>query len=202
MSYYMSDTYDGDLSADSLKEAVYNDIYNTHETPYLNRETGVPPEESAAEGSKLNIITHIFDTANDGRNFVHDNFKAHTWACENYAFRTYELIEESPTKTMMELKNRIQREKQKSVKYFADHHVKHRKSTYVGCKRCGSSVHKDYVQSSNCCPVCGNSLFSKTDTETMKRYRENIARWEANYQKMAKARAKKKLVWYVNTCYH
>lgn len=103
----------------------------------------------------------------------------------------------APSKTMIALKERIEREEQKLDRYFKEHNAKYRKSAYVGCKKCGSSINKEYVGSKNTCPVCGTSFFSVTDTITMDGYKANIKRWKTDYAAMEKKRSPQKGEYYL-----
>ena len=86
--------------------------------------------------------------------------------------------------------------------YVKKNNVKNRKSVYVGCPKCGSKLHKDYIpllSYSQNCPCCKTNLFSATVQTRIEKYRKDIADLEkqeldltkqANKEKQSKAKYK------------
>lgn len=74
-------------------------------------------------------------------------------------------------------------------KYVSKNDVKNRKSIYVGCSKCGSKLHKDYIRLgsiSQNCPLCGENLFSETVKNRIKKYQEDIKEQEKIYRNLQK----------------
>lgn len=61
--------------------------------------------------------------------------------------------------------------------YVEKSNVKNHKSTYVGCPKCGSKLHTDYVplqKYTQKCPLCGENLFSPTIQARIQKYKDDI----------------------------
>ncbi len=200
--YAYENTFDGNLTAKQVKKAVWDDVYNSQEQPWLLRETGIPASESANEaiGGMYIVEEQIFENETTGADYCYAHRNDYIRA--GIAFKAYVAEPAEPTKTNLALADRIKREEEKLAMYEASHNAKNRKSAYVGCKGCGSSINKNFVGDKNVCPVCGASLFSPTDTETIARYKVNIKRWKKDYEAALQKHAKKKVVWFVSTSYH
>ena len=60
------------------------------------------------------------------------------------------------------------------------------KAEFIGCKECGSRLAKKYIslRYTTCkCPVCGNSLFSNTARERIKKAEEKAAKLKKEWEK-------------------
>lgn len=64
-------------------------------------------------------------------------------------------------KQLLTLEKRLQDETSKRNTYYNAHNVQNLQAKYIGCKRCGSKVNKDYIHN-NSCPVCRNNMLSDT----------------------------------------
>lgn len=87
------------------------------------------------------------------------------------AFRDIDSVKES--KQLMELKKKIDTEREKEIRYGLDNNVKDQKADYIGCRKCGSKINKSYIQA-NRCPVCDFDLRSDTFKKRMAGYQEKI----------------------------
>lgn len=87
------------------------------------------------------------------------------------AFRDIDSVKES--KQLMELKRKIDTEREKEIRYGLDNNVKDQKADYIGCRKCGSKINKSYIQA-NRCPVCDFDLRSDTFKKRMAGYQEKI----------------------------
>ena len=121
----------------------------------------------------IKIITNnVFDSVEDARDYCYDNYAK--WG-RNYnvmvAFR--DRLSAKETKKIKDLKNRIDLEEKKKIKYVNDHTVSTFKSKFIGCHNCGSKVNKEYIKNDRC-PICHSDLRSKTTKQTIKRYENNI----------------------------
>lgn len=206
MSGYLFEyDFDGSISASRLKSSVYGLIYESAVSEAENgdesddvREYMLSPGDRAKEAASFKIFDKVFNSQAAGDGYIRTNYPN----IDSYAFKigTPVYIE---TQSMKDLDERIQREIDKACNYSNKHHVKNRKSQYVGCQKCGSKLNKDYVPDDNCCPLCHTPLYSKTDLETLKRYDDNIQRWSKELEdKKQKSIKYDDVVWHVNTRYH
>lgn len=89
--------------------------------------------------------------------------------------------------------------------------IKNRKSKFITCTKCKSSVNKEYIDDRidfyrwNCCPVCGEDLMSNTVKEMINTAEEKIqkCREELNDSiKKDERRGKRTLNWCVKIEFH
>lgn len=78
-----------------------------------------------------------------------------------------------PSKKIINLKERLDKEKNKLVEYKDKTDCKNFKSKLISCPKCGSKINKDYIRNSYC-PLCREDLRSDTTKKTIKRYENNI----------------------------
>ena len=121
----------------------------------------------------IKIITNnVFDSVEDARDYCYDNYAK--WG-RNYnvmvAFR--DRLSAKETKKIKDLKNRIDLEEKKKIKYANSHAINTFKSKLIGCPNCGSKINKEYIKRDKC-PICNNDLRSKTTIETIARYESKI----------------------------
>lgn len=86
-------------------------------------------------------------------------------------YRVYPKIE--PTKALLTLKERLQKEREKRCSYEKAHSISTFKIEYIGCPHCGSKLKRTLLRG-NSCPLCNTELRSKTTMETLQRYENNI----------------------------
>jgi len=73
--------------------------------------------------------------------------------------------------------------------YVAKNDVKNRKSVYVGCPKCGSKLHKDYIRlgsKSQNCPLCGENLFSDTVKARIEKYETDLKNMGKQFKELQK----------------
>ena len=119
-------------------------------------------------------------------------------------YREYEKIE--PTKNLLSLKERLDKEREKKAEYTAAHSVSAFKAEFVGCPDCGSKLKKTLLKSENC-PLCRAELRGKTTVDTIARYEANIRDLQKQIKeeekKMEEKNLKKsKIKWLVKIEYH
>ena len=119
-------------------------------------------------------------------------------------YREYERIE--PTKTLLSLKDRLAKEREKKAEYAAAHSVSTFKAEFVGCPDCGSKLKRTLLKSENC-PLCHAELRGKTTIDTIARYEANIRDLQKQIKeeekKMEEKNLKKsKIKWLVKIEYH
>lgn len=119
-------------------------------------------------------------------------------------FREYPKSE--PTKTLLTLKERRNKECEKRNAYEKAHSIASFKAEYVGCPNCGSKLKRTFIRG-NSCPLCGTELRSKTTTETLKRYEDNIEKISNQIKEEERKINKKnvknsKIKWLVKIEYH
>ena len=77
------------------------------------------------------------------------------------------------TEEIKSLRIKVNEMKDRIKKFAEENSVKTFASKTIGCKKCGSSLAKDYLKS-DVCPLCGNDLRSTTTIE-----RENVLKQKA-----------------------
>ena len=109
------------------------------------------------------------------------------------------------TKRMDDLKRRVAETKKKKSDLLEQGHVRNKKSGYTGCPKCGSKVANSYVKYGNCCPVCGESLYSETVKSRVAAYDAKIKELESEHAQLWKKQAEKAagdICWLVKYEYH
>ena len=81
--------------------------------------------------------------------------------------------EAEDTEEIKNLRVKVEEIKERIKKFAEENSVKTFASKTIGCKKCGSSLAKDYLKS-DICPLCGNDLRSPTTIE-----RENALKQKA-----------------------
>lgn len=119
-------------------------------------------------------------------------------------YREYEKIE--PTKALLSLKDRLEKEVEKATWYAAAHSVSSFKAEFVGCPDCGSKLKRTLLKSEKC-PLCRAELRGKTTVETLARYDANIRDLQKQIKeeekKMQEKNLKKSTIkWLVKIEYH
>lgn len=92
---------------------------------------------------------------------------------DQLAVKFREYPKDEPTKTLLTLKERLNKEREKKKAYENAHSISSFKIEYIGCPYCGSKLKRRLLRG-NSCPLCRTELRSKTTMETLKRYDENI----------------------------
>ena len=153
---------DLDAAADRIRYAVRSNA-NLAEFPNM--------------GSRINPFRHIcpqiiFNGYEEAEEALEG--KRSEWS-RNYtgyvAFRDLESI--NKTKRIIELKEKIESEKEKKIRYGLDNNVKDQKADFIGCRKCGSKINKTYIQA-NRCPVCDFDLRSDTFKKRLAGYQQKI----------------------------
>lgn len=136
---------------------------------------------------KVNWLNREFDSYNEAEDFLtnHDGFY---WqgGCR---YRVYEKTtnkkSESLKKKAETIKEKLGKMKNDLTDYVAKNNVKNRKSVFVGCPKCGSKLHKDYIPIqyySQNCPLCHTDLFSPTVHTRIEKFRKDINDLEKLYE--------------------
>ena len=161
--------------------------------------------EEGCSGLNSNIrwIDHICDNYEDAEEYIKSHDKG--WYDQlAVKYREYPKIE--PSKTMLNLQDRLNREVEKKKTYAEQHSISTFKAEFIGCPQCGSKLKKDLLRKNNC-PLCGTELRSKTTIETLERYDKNINELnklikEEEKKLQAKMVKKSKIKWFVKIEYH
>ena len=119
-------------------------------------------------------------------------------------FREYPKCE--PTKALLNLEERMQKERDKRDTYEKVHSIAAFKVEYIGCSNCGSKLKRTLLRG-NMCPLCGTELRSKTTMETIQRYNDNIKKIAQQIKEEERKINKKneknsKIKWLVKIEYH
>ena len=90
-----------------------------------------------------------------------------------------------PTKAMLEIEERRQRNRTEKKSYIEAHSVCNRKSAFVGCKRCESKIATKYLNK-DFCPVCGKDLRAQYVIDRLKKYDEDFEKLRERYEELEK----------------
>lgn len=158
-------------------------------------------------GSGLNgsirWIDHVCANYAEAEQYIEDRDKG--WYDQlAVKFRVYEKIE--PTKALLTLKERLEKERTKKAEYTAAHSVSTFKADYVGCPECGSKLKRTLLKSESC-PLCRAELRGKTTVDTIARYEANIRDLQKQIKEEErkleeKNQKKSKIMWLVKIEWH
>lgn len=90
-------------------------------------------------------------------------------------------------KKISELEVKCQAQLEKVSKIADDNDPRRVRAKFISCKKCESKLAKDFIKRTGyfCkCPVCGESLYSKTAQERMKSAREKYQSMKAELDKL------------------
>lgn len=120
----------------------------------------------------------------------------------DYAVRFYDTDAVKESKKVENLKARISELRIKQSEYGNTHSVKLQKAAKIGCKKCGSSIAKNYLKSERC-PVCGNDLRAEYILERLRKFDADINKIEKDIRVEKQKQASKAPVkWCVKVSVH
>ena len=189
-----------------------------HAIYYLDFEENVSKDKIVAEANEMaeyesdsrsglpgNIrwLNHICDNREQAHEFIEKNDDG--WY-DQLAVKYRKYPPCTPTKALLKLKERLEKEREKKSAYAKAHSIASFKIEFIGCPHCGSKLKRTLLRG-NSCPLCGTELRSKTTMETLKRYKENIQNLEKQiYEEECKINKRNiknsKLMWLVKIEYH
>lgn len=140
----------------------------------------------------------VYNDVDSARNFIQSKYSV--WKRKYSAVVAFKDTSKAKTTSkIINLEQRIEKEKEKLDNYKNAHSVNNYKAKLVGCPKCGSKINKDYIRGDRC-PLCGQDLRSITTIETIKRYRLKIKELEKQV-KEEKSKQSKKLPTKYLVCY-
>lgn len=86
--------------------------------------------------------------------------------------------EAEDTEEIKVLRAKIADMQEKIKKYIEEHSVKTFSAKNIGCKKCGSSLAKEYLKS-DICPLCGNDLRGQTTIDGENAMKQKLEAMEA-----------------------
>ena len=89
------------------------------------------------------------------------------------------------TEEIKTLRAKIGDMQEKIKKYVEEHSVKTFSAKNIGCKKCGSSLAKDYLKS-DICPLCGNDLRAASTIEGETALKQKLEAMEAQLSDLVK----------------
>ena len=89
------------------------------------------------------------------------------------------------TEEIKTLRAKIADMQEKIKKYIEEHSVKTFSAKNIGCKKCGSSLAKDYLKS-DVCPLCGNDLRATSTIEGEIALKQKLEAMEAQLSDLVK----------------
>lgn len=131
----------------------------------------------------------IFDSEEEASSFLKKMYSDWARRCNVIVtFRDTSQAEE--TKRLLNLQERLEREKQKLRDYTEKSDCKNFKAKLITCSGCGSKINKKYITGGEC-PLCRTDLRSKTVIETTERYLVNINNISSEINKELKKQEEK-----------
>lgn len=122
---------------------------------------------------------------------------------DDHAVLFLDLDAVKPTKSMEGIKARIEENRKAQAEFIANHHVRDRKSALIGCDKCGSKVAREYIPTTDRCPVCRNDLRPASTKDRIKRFEAKTKELEGKYlEAQKKLAAKAPVKWLVKYEYH
>lgn len=128
---------------------------------------------------------------------------------DQLAVQFYDYEARPDTKTILNLKEQLQKRRVELAEYKQANSVRNRKSQYVGCTKCGSKVNKDYFPKGenyiNRCPLCNTDLSSDTVKKTIESKTQKINELDTSIETKVRennSKGKKQLKWMVKIEYH
>lgn len=153
--------------------------------------------------SSIRWLDHICEDRERAYSYIESNDKG--WY-DQLAVKFREYPKSEPTKALLKLKDRKDKEIEKRNAYEKAHSISSFKIEYIGCPHCGSKLKRTLLRN-NYCPLCLTELRSKTTIETLQRYADNIVKIkelikEEERKINKKNIAKSKIKWLVKIEYH
>lgn len=109
----------------------------------------------------------------------------------------------TPTKAMIDIENRMQKNREDKKAYAVAHSIQTRKSAYAGCQGCGSKISIKHLRSQQRCPVCGKDLRADYIIERLKKYDSDYSTLVSKYKEIERNRKEKcKVLWLVKVEVH
>lgn len=150
-----------------------------------------------------------------GNMHIHDNI-----ICESYneAFKKIEALDRGfyddhavqykdkdslpPNKSMLVLKERMNKNRKDKEAYAEAHSLKNRKSAFIGCPECGSKLSLKYLRYYKC-PLCNKDLRPDYVVERLKKYDEDWEELKEKYYEVVRNRKDKcKTMWLIKVEVH
>lgn len=157
-----------ELKYSSYPENVNKKSVQDHWDNYARHE-GWQAGCSGLEGP-IRWIDHICANKEEAEQYIEDHDDG--WYSQlAVKYREYPRVE--PTKTLLNLEERLKAERNKLQTYSDAHAVSTFKAEFVGCPECGSKLKRELLKG-NSCPLCNAELRGKTTIDTIERYKTNI----------------------------
>lgn len=108
----------------------------------------------------------------------------------------------APSAKLSELRKKLQEAETAFHTMDFDVHYSHTTTKFVGCKKCGSSLAREYLDT-NFCPMCHNDLRPQSTRDRIAKAREKADKLRQQVREEEKKNNKKgKLFWLVKVEYH
>lgn len=128
--------------------------------------------------------------------------KSRWYNCMAVKFKEYP--RPKPSKELTELRERVRKARDAYTTLQQEVSIQNRKSEFIGCPNCGSSLRREKLRSQNC-PLCGVDLRSKTSLERLAKANERIKDTEVQIIKKERElerKGKPTVKWLVKIEYH
>lgn len=149
------------------------------------------------------VQTPVFDSYEEAERYIEQADKGRWYNCMAVRYKEPMMIRKLSRKEM-ELQQKIKEQAERLQKAISEGDPRKRKSEYIGCQKCGSSLKRELLKQ-HFCPLCGENLRSDTAQKRIlnadKRLRElqNALKSEAKAQDQ---KLKPSVMWLVKIEYH
>ena len=158
-------------------------------------------EGSSGLFSPIHWVDRVFSNREAAENYIEGRNGYYDQVAVK--FQVHEKM--APTKAILTLKERLEKERAKKVEYAKAHSVSSFKADYVGCPECGSKLKRALLKGESC-PLCRAELRSKTTVDTLTRYENNILDLQKQIKEAERKAAEKahkvKVMWLVKIEFH
>ena len=151
--------------------------------------------------SRIRWLDRTFDTYDEAVEYIEQEDQKTWYNC--MAVKYHETKRGKEPKKLIDLRQRVINLRQVANQIENEPHFKDAKSQYVGCKKCGSKLNKDYI--GNICPVCRNDLRPESTLKKITRSKEVLKEAQKKLEKEERDFAKShkgKVRWLVKIEYH
>jgi transcription initiation factor IIE alpha subunit len=190
----------GDFAIDDLKEKTLTNAQGRISSQVRHN---ADLEEFPHMGKNIMPIKRIagdkiFDSYEEAEEYCEK--KRDRWARNyNVTVAFYDTDVAKATKKMEDIEGRITKEQTKLKVYDETNNVSKFKANLISCPQCSSKVNKQYIRK-NFCPVCRSDMRSVTVKNTIKKYHDNIKKFQKELAEERKKQKRKLPIRYL-VCY-
>ena len=181
-----------DYKEDVNKQKVQNslDEYVRHED-WGEGASGTP--------NPIRWVDRVYESYEEAQKAI-EREDARTWYnCMAVKYKSY--MRPAKSKAVTEIEQRIEEQRQAVAKLIKDSSIQNRKSEYIGCPKCGSSLKRTLLRG-ECCPLCHEDLRSATNLSRIENARKKLDELSKKKEEAVRKSTKPEIRWLVKIEYH